>query len=114
MGVGKDGRDGDEGPAGKDGEDGVGVTGVTLGIDDSLIFQLSNGDEASVELPLTENSGNTVINKIGGGGGGSGSSGQGGQGPQGPQGPAGKMGDVDGGRADSVYTGDQVISGGSA
>lgn len=72
MGVGQDGRDGEEGPAGKDGEDGVGISGVTLGIDDSIIFQLSNGDEASVELPLIQGSGDTIINKISGGSGGSG------------------------------------------
>ena len=68
MGVGQDGRDGEEGPAGKDGEDGVGISGVTLGIDDSIIFQLSNGDEASVELPLIQGSGDTIINKVNGGG----------------------------------------------
>ena len=69
MGVGQDGRDGEEGPAGKDGEDGVGISGVTLGIDDSIIFQLSNGDEASVELPLIQGSGDTIINKVNGGSG---------------------------------------------
>lgn len=39
---------------------------------------------------------------------------QGIQGEIGPEGPQGRVGDVDGGRSDSIYTADQLISGGSA
>jgi len=67
MGVGRDGHDGPEGSPGMDGKDGVSVTGVELGADDSLIFQFSNGDEDSVELPSLGKGGDTYISHGGSG-----------------------------------------------
>lgn len=72
---GRDGKDGKPGLDGKDGEDGVSIRDVRLDFDNSLIIELSTGEELNVGTlsPLTGEKGDTVINISQGGGSGSGS-----------------------------------------
>lgn len=69
---GPPGKDGVDGEPGSDGADGVSIVDVRLDFDNSLIVELSNGEEINVGvIGSTSTDGDTVINITRGGSGGS-------------------------------------------
>ena len=98
------GRSGADGLSGVDGKDAVAVVDIDVDFDNHLIMQMEDGSVHTSESPINVVRGQTGSTGATGATGPAGADGTGG----------GGSGNLDGGRADSVYTAAQLIQGGGA